>query len=225
MGSDVAGRGLTGCSIPRGMTTVQFDLEQPVWDRLLVECDLVHARALFGSIQNSLWPNFYRNVFSSVSPARVQHWGWANAGHSHLTEGTGHLEQVEMDWVPRWDESGEVPRNSALQEWADRFLAAMDRCNRSVRIRSHETRHLMEQAGFVDVEEQTIRCYVNPWSSDVHEQEKARWFNLGLGHSLDAMGLMPMVEQLGMTPAEVRDLCSRAVEENTKLRFHGYCTM
>ena len=130
-----------------------------------------------------------------------------------------------MDWTPQWEDSGEVPQDSALERWADRFLAAMDLCHRRARVVSSDIRNMMEQVGFVDIQEQTIRCYVNPWSPDPQEQETARWFNMGLNHSLEALGLMPMVEKLGMTVAEVKDLCAEAVEENTKLRFHGYCTM
>jgi len=143
----------------------------------------------------------------------------------HLTPGTGCLEQVEIDWLPRWDENSEVPPDSALQKWADRLLAALDRCERSAGIMQRETRQMIEQAGFVDFEERTIRCYVNPWSPDLKEQEAAKWFNLSLRQSLEAMALMPMIERLGMTAEQVRELCDRAVEENTKLRYHGYCTM
>ncbi|KAJ6442917.1 methyl transferase [Purpureocillium lavendulum] len=193
--------------IPRGMITVQYDIEDPSWDDLLFHCDLVHLRTLLGSIQNPCWPAVYRNAFQ------------------HLTPGTGYLEQVEIDWIPRWDKESEVPTHSALNEWADRLLAALDRCNRNARIMPQETRRMIEQAGFVDFQEQTIRCYVNPWSPDPNEREAAKWFNLGLRQAVEAMGLMPMIEKLGMTAEQVKDLCHRVVEENTKLRFHGYCTM
>ncbi|GJN79508.1 hypothetical protein PLIIFM63780_003024 [Purpureocillium lilacinum] len=193
--------------IPLGMKVVQFDIEDPSWNDLLWHCDLVHLRALLGSVHNSCWLAVYRNIFQ------------------HLTPGTGYLEQVEIDWSPRWDDNSEAPPNSALKEWADRLLAALDLCNRSARVVPREAQRMIEEAGFVDFEQRTIRCYVNPWSPDQKEREAAKWFNLGLRQSLEAMGLMPMVEKLGMTAEQVRDLCNRAVEENTKLRYHGYCTM
>lgn len=84
---------------------------------------------------------------------------------------------------------------------------------------------MIEEAGFVDFEQRTICCYVNPWSEDPKEREIAKWFNAGLRDSLQALGLMPMIEKLGMTKEQVDALCNRAIEENTKLRYHGYCTM
>ncbi|RDA88826.1 hypothetical protein CP532_5444 [Ophiocordyceps camponoti-leonardi (nom. inval.)] len=191
--------------IPRGMETLQFDIEDPSWDRLMWNCDLIHLRMLFGSIQTDLWLDIYRKALD------------------HLSPGTGSLEQVEIDWHPRWEASGDLPENSAFNEWSEAFLKSLDLLNRSARVSPHRTRHLMEQAGFCDFREQTVRCYVNPWSPDLWEQETARWFNLGLKHCLEAMSLMPMVERLGMTVDEVNDLCGRVKEENLKLRYHGYC--
>lgn len=55
---------LTGSrSIPPGMKTMQFDIEEPRWDALMMNCDLIHVRLLYGSIQTSLWPQIYRNIF------------------------------------------------------------------------------------------------------------------------------------------------------------------
>lgn len=84
---------------------------------------------------------------------------------------------------------------------------------------------MMEEAGFVDFEQRTICCYVNPWSPFEKEREIAKWFNAGLRDSLQALGLMPMIEKLGMTKKQVEVLCNRAIEENTKLQYHGYCNM
>ncbi|KAM4058498.1 methyltransferase [Hirsutella rhossiliensis] len=193
--------------IPRGMVTVQFDIEEPSWDSLMWDCDLVHVRMLFGSIQTDLWPSTYRKIFE------------------HLTPGTGVLEHVEIDWVPRWESSGDFPENSAFKEWSDAYHKALDLFNRSARVSTQQTRLMIEQAGFCDFREQTVRCYVNPWSSDTWEKDTARWFNLGMKHGLEAISLMPMVERLGMTVEEVNDLCARVKEENTKLRYHGYCTV
>ncbi|KAL3958772.1 hypothetical protein ACCO45_006934 [Purpureocillium lilacinum] len=186
--------------IPLGMKVVQFDIEDPSWNDLLWHCDLVHLRALLGSVHNSCWLAVYRNIFQ------------------HLTPGTGYLEQVEIDWSPRWDDNSEAPPNSALKEWADRLLAALDLCNRSARVVPREAQRMIEEAGFVDFEQRTIRCYVNPWSPDQKEREAAKWFNLGLRQSLEAMGLMPMVEKLGMTAEQVRDL---AIAQWKKTRSFG----
>jgi hypothetical protein len=55
---------LTIPSIPVGMKTVKFDIEEPSWDPLYRDCDLVHMRMLYGSIQTDLWPEMYRKAFA-----------------------------------------------------------------------------------------------------------------------------------------------------------------
>lgn len=53
-------------SIPRGVTTKQFDLEEPSWEPLLRDCDLIHIRLLYGSIRDDLWADTYRKIFEFV---------------------------------------------------------------------------------------------------------------------------------------------------------------
>ena len=53
------------------MITMQFDLEESSWDPLLWDCDLVHLRMLFGSIQTDLWPATYRKIFQYDHPGRA----------------------------------------------------------------------------------------------------------------------------------------------------------
>lgn len=134
------------------------------------------------------------------------------------------MEHVEIDWVPQW-EGSDVPSSSAIGLWAETFLRGMDGFDRCARVRPSHTRRMLENAGFVDITEETLRCYLNPWSEERHERECARWFNLGFTLGLEAMSLKPMIEQLGMTVAEVKDMCGQAIKESCKLRHHAYCTM
>nr|UWK20375.1 chromatin methyl transferase [Trichoderma cf. fertile] len=192
--------------IPRGVTTMQFDIEEPSWEPLLRDCDLIHLRLLYGSIKDDMWPSIYHKVFE------------------HLAPGNGYIEQLEVDWTPQW-EGEDVPTHSALREWAQQFQRAMHRYQRSVTISCRDTKRMMEAAGFTDFTETTIKCYVNPWSPDRHDREVARWFNLAFSLGLEAMSMMPMIDQLGMTKDDVLDLCGRVKKEMCILRYHAYCTL
>ncbi|KFG83694.1 methyltransferase LaeA [Metarhizium anisopliae] len=189
--------------IPPGMTTVQFDIEDLSWNSLITGCDLVHIRLLFGSIHHEMWPEIYRRIFH------------------HLTPGSGYVEHVEIDWVPRWDKYT-MPQASALKEWSDRFLGALDRFNRSARVDSTAVHRTIEGAGFTNFREEIIRCYVNPWMSDPHEQDVANWFNIAFSRGVDAMSFVPMIEGLGMSQSKVQDLCTRVKKEICVLAHHAY---
>ncbi|KAK4061677.1 hypothetical protein Purlil1_14241 [Purpureocillium lilacinum] len=80
----------------------------------------------------------------------------------------------------------------------------------------------IQDAGFVNIEKTTIRCYWSPCSADEREQEACKWLYACLRQTMEALGLMPMIEQLGMTAAAVRDLCSQAEKEAGSLRNRGY---
>ncbi|KAI5467358.1 methyl transferase [Mariannaea sp. PMI_226] len=192
--------------IPLGCYQQQFDLEERTWDPLFKDCDLIHIRMLLGSIQTDLWPQVYRNVFE------------------HLAPGVGHLEHIEVDFLPRCDDD-ERPAESSYQEWVDLYFDAMDQLNRTARLKSHDTRQMLEAAGFTDIQEKVVKAYLCPWTSDWQEQELAKWFNLGVSHSLEAFTLIPFIDKLGMKFEEVRELCLRAKDEICKLRYHTYCNI
>lgn len=131
---------------------------------------------------------------------------------------------MEIDWTPRWDDD-ERPSNSSFTQWAELFLTGMDQFNRTARVAPEETRQMLEATGFIDVKHEVIPAFVCPWSPDRREREIARWFNLGLSHSLESLSLMPLVEKHGLGPDEVRDLCARVKRETCILRYHTYCNM
>ncbi|OAA46917.1 Ribosomal RNA methyltransferase RrmJ/FtsJ [Metarhizium rileyi] len=189
--------------IPPGVIIAQFDIEDPCWDRLITDCDIVHMRMLFGSIHHAMWPRIYRNVFD------------------HLLPGSGYVEHVEIDWVPGW-EGDYIPNPSALKEWSDLYLRASETFGRNGRLDSATVRRTMESAGFIDFREEIIRCYVNPWMPDRHERELASWFNLGLSRGVEAMSLMPMIEGLGLKQEEVHNLCQRVIKEICVLSHHAF---
>lgn len=118
-----------------------------------------------------------------------------------------------------------MPQASALKEWSDRFLGALDRFNRSARVDSTAVHRTIEGAGFTNFREEIIRCYVNPWMSDPHEQDVANWFNIAFSRGVDAMSFVPMIEGLGMSQSKVQDLCTRVKKEICVLAHHAYFDM
>ncbi|KAH7156311.1 methyl transferase [Dactylonectria macrodidyma] len=192
--------------IPVGVISQQFDIEEPTWGPLMTGCDLIHVRMMLGSLQTNIWPQTYRNILE------------------HLTPEIGHMEHIEIDWTPRWDDN-QRPTKSAFEEWAALFYSGMDKFDRSARVKSDERYLMMEAAGFTDIKEEVIKAYVCPWSEDRTVRELARWFNLGLTHSLDSLSLMPLIEKLGMTLEEVNELTGKVKKEICVLRYHTYCNI
>lgn len=144
--------------------------------------------------------------------------------YSHLKPGAGYIEQVEIDWVPRTGH-GSLLKGTALDEWTEKLPTAMYKHGQPMRIVPNETRHLLEHVGFTEVVESVTRVCYCPRSDDIHEQEVARWFNLGLGRRLTALSCKPMMTQLGMSNNDIETLCDRVREDICSLRYRAYCRM
>lgn len=98
----------------------------------------------------------------------------------------------------------------------------MDDFHCTARVSSQQTKDQLRSVGFEDIREEVLKCYINPWSTDPYHREVSRWFNLGFSHGLEAMSLMPLIDQVGMTLKEVKDLCQKVKTESCVLAYHAY---
>lgn len=134
-----------------------------------------------------------------------------------------------MDFTPHWDPDSDIPNPSYLERWCKEFLDGLEETGRSGRIDSARTKRQLEEAGFVDIEEDTIRCCVSPWARDYKAHELGRWTNLVLATGFEAMSLKPMCgdeEREGrMSYDAARELWSNTKTEVCVLRYHAYLTM
>ncbi len=84
---------------------------------------------------------------------------------------------------------------------------------------------MIEAAGYTGFQETILRCCVSPWCDGSHEKLVAKWFNVGLIEAMEAMGMAPLVEKLGMDISQVKALHERIKSESCNLRFHAYFNM
>lgn len=74
------------------------------------------------------------------------------------------------------------------------FLKGMDLFQRGARTCSSEVQRMMEAVGYIDFDETVIRCCVSPWCEDEDEKRVARWFNICLIDSIEAMVIVSRAE-------------------------------
>lgn len=176
---------------------VPRDYESP-WTFGEDSWDLIHLRMACGSV--SSWPELYQKVFT------------------HLKPGTGWIEHVEIDMQPRCDDYT-LPPDSILSKWYDWIADATQRVSRPIAY-EHRTRQLLQQAGFIDIQEMVIRVPYNSWPNDPHQKDIGRWYNLGITEGLEALSFGPLsrvyrwdVEQhiKPMLESVRREICNRKV--------------
>ncbi|KAF7857027.1 hypothetical protein EAF04_009787 [Stromatinia cepivora] len=192
-------------TIPDNLQFWQRDIESP-WFGLETESwDMIHMRMLSGGIVS--WPALYQRVWRYLKPQ------------------VGRFEQVEIDFTPRTD-FGEIPHDSALATWM-RLLFDATYHNRRPLAYNVETGAMLQNQGFLDIQEEVIQIPLNPWPDDPREKDVARWYNLALTQGLEAMTLGPFCRMLGWTKDDVtrlitevrRDVCSRKIRAYNNLHI------
>ncbi|CAK7274313.1 hypothetical protein SEPCBS119000_006104 [Sporothrix epigloea] len=111
--------------IPSNAKFQRLDIETQ-WQLGTASWDLIHIRCLNGAVRS--WPSLYATVCS------------------HLIPGVGHIEHLEIDWIPL---KGAGPH---LVEWSRTLLDCMDRAGRPLRVNSDTTTKALKDAGFGSVQ-------------------------------------------------------------------------
>lgn len=155
-----------------------------------------------GSVQS--WPTLYQKVFS------------------HLKPGNGSFEQVEIDLEPRCDDGTLL--NGPVVEWYEYVRDATRTVSRPIEYR-HDTRHMLQRAGFIDIREEVIRAPFNEWPKDAHQKSIGRCYCGGLLEWLEALSMQPLTKAFGWSPAEVRSLIKAVFKAILMKRVHAYNNM
>ncbi|KAJ5987604.1 Secondary metabolism regulator laeA [Penicillium sp. IBT 35674x] len=142
-----------------------FDFEGP-WAMGEDSWDLIHLQMGSGSVQS--WPSLYRRIFDHLRPG-----AW--------------FEQVEIDFEPRCDDRS--MDGLALRHWYNALKHASEERNRPIAHSSREAIRNLQDAGFTEIDHQIVGLPLNPWHKDEHERKVARWYNLAMSESIEALSL------------------------------------
>ncbi|KAI9704062.1 MAG: hypothetical protein M1820_005684 [Bogoriella megaspora] len=148
---------------------------------------------------------------------------WSIDMAEHLKPGYGYFEQVEIDLEPRCDD-GTLPSDSSIRLWYDALKQATARAGKPIQYQ-HDTRDMLESAGFIDINETVIRVPYNTWPVDPHQKEIARWYNVGMVEALQALSLAPFTRVNGWNVDDIDGFLNRVKSEIRVRRLHGYNKM
>lgn len=142
----------------------------------------------------------------------------------HLKPGSGWIEHVEVDMEPRCDDAT-LPADSMLARWYAWLADATHRVSRPIAY-EHRTRHLLQQAGFIDIQETVIRVPYNSWPNDPHQKDIGRWYNLGITEGLEALTFAPLSRVYQWDPnTTVRPVLEAVRREICNRKIHAYNNM
>lgn len=181
------------------------DFNAPNWDIEDCTVDLVHMAQLCGCVPD--WTDLYRKAYKSLRP------------------GTGHVEHIEFDWMPRVSDNTQFPPQAYdIGNWWSWTLQASERAGKSLRYRE-DTEDLLESAGFVDITHKRVKVPLfNLGTKDKREQRLAHAYQTAMGYrnsqSFTGFSMALFTRYWQMPPHHVEEYCARAlavVQENHTL--------
>ncbi|KAJ5578485.1 Secondary metabolism regulator laeA [Penicillium hispanicum] len=175
-----------------------FDFESP-WTMGEDSWDLIHMQMGSGSVTS--WPSLYRRIFSHLRPG-----AW--------------FEQVEIDFEPRCDDRS--LSGLAIRHWYSALKHATESRMKPVAHSSRETIRNLQEAGFTEIDHQMVGLPLNPWHNDEHERKVARWYNLAISESIEALSLAPFSRVLAWPVDKIQRLAADVKSEAFNKDIHCY---
>ncbi|KAF8448197.1 S-adenosyl-L-methionine-dependent methyltransferase [Terfezia claveryi] len=185
--------------IPENVRFVISDFESQ-WTFGKDSFDLIHLRVGIGSV--SSWPSLFRKAFD------------------HLKPGYGWFEYVDID-LESFSEDGSLSAKSPLFQWQQYLIDATERTGKSLRY-PKRTKEMLAEAGFVDIQQVSIKVPINTWPNDPFLKDCGRWFGLGMIEGLEATSLGPLTRVLGWTPDEVKNFLLPVRKDIQNKHIHAY---
>lgn len=108
-------------------------------------------------------------------------------------------------------------------QWYNYLDDATNRASRPIAFQ-HNTKEMLQTAGFIDVREEVIRAPLNGWSTDPHQKAIGRWYNIGLSEGLEALSAAPFTRMFKWHMQDHVQPLIRAVASEMR-KVHAYNNM
>jgi len=85
---------------------------------------------------------------------------------------------------------------------------------------------MLQQIGFIDIQETILRAPYNSWPGDPHQKEIGRWYNLGITEGLEALSVGPLTRINRWSATEhIKPMIGAAKREICARKVHAYNNM
>lgn len=178
--------------------------------------NLIYLRQALGSVQN--WPALYDKIFKYVGDARKQRYT-DKFFFRHLKPGIGCIEQIEIDLEPRCDDG--TMGFSPLKQWYQDLKEATRSVGRPIEY-NHNTREMLERAGFVEIQEQVYRAPFNTWPKDTQLKAIGRRYCACLLEWIEALSVGPLTTAFQWPLGDVQKVLAAVSQAVLNRKVHAY---
>ena len=161
--------------------------------------DFIHSRHLAGSIRN--WPNLMRQIYENLYPG-----GWVE-----LQEFTNILYSTD----------GALEEDNPLALMIGGLAAACEKIERTFRPTPF-LKGWVEEAGFINVEQQTMQVPIGSWPKDPKLKEIGTWMSYSFVKGFDALTAVLFRDVLGWHREELGALEEKVKQAAQQSHAHIY---
>ncbi|GKT54373.1 TAM domain methyltransferase [Colletotrichum tofieldiae] len=161
--------------------------------------DFIFFRNMIASFKS--WPDMIAKAYENLEPG-------------------GYIE-LQDNMFPLFCQDGTMKEDYLPLKWTNLLVEATEKLGRPVTVAA-SFKQMLEDAGFVDVEEKKRMWPINPWPKDEKLRELGSWSLESAMSGIEAVSLGLFTRVLDWSPEETRVFCAHVRNEHRKIGVHAY---
>ncbi|KAK2001873.1 methyltransferase domain-containing protein [Colletotrichum falcatum] len=166
------------------------------------------------------WSEPFDFIFSRSMNGSFTSWSDIIAKAYENLEPGGYLE-LQDNMFPLQCQDGPMPDSYAPYKWSKLLVGGSDKLGRSITA-SASFKQMLEDAGFVDVEERRAIWPLNPWPKDKKLNTIGTWSQASALMGIEAVTMALFTRVLDWSPEETTVFCAEVRDEHRKIGVHAY---
>ncbi|KAK2018772.1 methyltransferase domain-containing protein [Colletotrichum eremochloae] len=161
--------------------------------------EFIFFRSMIGSFAS--WPDMLAKAYENLEPG-------------------GYLE-LQDNMFPLQCQDGSMSDNYAPYKWSKLLVEGMTKAGRSITVAA-SFKQMLEDAGFVDVEERRAIWPFNPWPKDERLKTIGAWSQASTLMGIEGISMAIFTRVLDWSPEEATLFCADVRKEHKKIGVQGY---
>ncbi|KAK1962343.1 methyltransferase domain-containing protein [Colletotrichum sublineola] len=161
--------------------------------------DFIFFRSMIGSFAS--WPDMLAKAYENLEPG-------------------GYLE-LQDNMFPLQCQDGPMSDDFVPYKWTKLVVEAADKAGRSLAVAA-SFKQMLEEAGFVDVQEQKAKWPFNPWPKDQKLKHLGAWSQASALMGIEAVSMGLFTRVLDWSPEETTVFCAEVRNAHKKIGVQAY---
>ncbi|TDZ44990.1 putative methyltransferase tdiE [Colletotrichum trifolii] len=161
--------------------------------------DYIFIRSMLSCF--SSWPDIIAKAYDALEPG-------------------GYLE-LQDHMCPLMCDDGTMSEDFKPLKWGNMLIEASKKTGRTITMAA-TFKQMLEDAGFVDIEEKKEFWPFNQWAKDKKYRDLGYWMQESALNGIEAVSLATFTRFLDWSPEETRVFCAEVRNEHKKIGVHAY---